>query len=251
MAKWTREQVEFLEDYAGEVPFSVLINQYHKKYALPSERRTPDAMYKKLSKLGLYGRAVDGDWLCTAAVAKVLGVSKPKVYHWIKRRQDVRNCLKPVFYQRKAFAPRARWKQVAIEFPHLFGGISKERLNALIEDQALAEQIAKTYKHGMKDYSIICLETGIIYKSCKEAGEAYGIDPHTVGRYARRFQAVPVLGLTFQPLRYPFCLLPRAGQQDPLKSLGPKLYAVSGQSCILLAQAPLRELLPGKAYVAG
>jgi hypothetical protein len=251
MAKWTKEQIEFLEDYAGEVPFAVLIKKYHEKYNLPSEKRTPDAMYKKLSKLGLCGRAVNGDWLCTAAVAKVLGVSRPKVYHWIKRRQDVRNCLKPVFYQRKAFASRARWRQVAREFPELFGGISKERLNDLIEDQVLADQIAKTYKHGMKDYSIMCLETGIIYKSCKEAGESCGIDPHTVGRYARKSQPIPLLGLTFQPLRYPFCLLPRADQQDPSKSLEPNLYAFPRQPCILFAQAPLRALLTGKEHVAG
>jgi hypothetical protein len=207
MAAWSKEQIKFLEDFSGELPFNLLLKKYHEKWPNPNEKRTERAMYLKLHAMNISAAAKDGEWINTANVSRILGISNKRVYHWIKKRKDVSKCLRPIYYQRRAFAPRSRWRKVAAKFPELFGGISHEKLQDLIEDTELARQITSCYRYRMDDTRIMCLETGIVYPSCKEAAREVHVSPKTIRRYAGTSSCIPSLGLTFQYLRHPFCLV--------------------------------------------
>jgi DNA-binding transcriptional MerR regulator len=182
---WTPEEIAKVESLAGDVPWMYLAQRYNNwsgKNGYPI--RSLKAITHVCARHGV-STVPNGDYVTTGYIADVLGISIRCVQEWLRHR------LLPYKQSRRVgprYVRRTDLRELAASKPHLFAGISIDRLNALIEDLDLAHRIAATYpdrvNHGTihKPRRVRCVETGQVFNSISEASRAVYVRHQVITR---------------------------------------------------------------------
>lgn len=200
---WGSEETAALITLAGDLPWPDLVKRWPRMAAANGwPPRTTKALAVKVAKLGLSGRARQGDWLTTYGLADLLGVSQPRIRRWLRKPAYV-ELLQPRLRRRVTYLQRRALRRFAVAHPHEWAGIPSERLLAALEDQDLADAIATAHPLRPGDYRIRCVESGELFDSAAAAGRAHHVDHSTIGRALRHCGGhVASVELTFERLRW-------------------------------------------------
>ena len=164
--RWSADEIEALDDIATNYPSDMFVEQYNR-WALKHGyvRRSRNALLSKASRLGIRCQAT-GRWVSPRYVAQVLGISIDTPQRWdelgvLIARRDRGG--------RRAFL-RSDVIRLAREQPAVFGGISPDRLFALLEDRELADDIAQRFpRRAIDPKPVKVVETGWRYPTIRAA----------------------------------------------------------------------------------
>ncbi len=199
--RWTDPELAMLERLAGEIPFPDLVAMMHAQAARQGwPPRTRKAYHCRLAKLGLRARARIGHTLTTGGVAEALGISTDRVVKWLSGRR-IREVLQPHRIGCVRYTTRADWQRLAQVMPEVLGGFSADALENLLQDRALAEQVATSHpRRPMDCHGIRCVETGQVWPNKTAAGRELFVSRKAISAAIRDHRPVAVLGLRFEPL---------------------------------------------------
>jgi DNA-binding transcriptional MerR regulator len=178
-----------VEALAGDVPWLDLVERYTEWAKLNRyPQRTRRAITHICAGAGVSTTAC-GEYVTTGYIAEVLDINVRCVQEWLRRgvlpyRQAAR-----IGYR---YVRRVDLRTLAMDRPHLFSGVSVDRLNALIEDLDLSQRIAATYpRRG--NYSTIqaprrvrCIETGQVFDTIGEAARAVYVSHQGITKALQR-----------------------------------------------------------------
>ena len=182
---WTPEEIAKVESLAGDVPWMYLAQRYNNwsgKNGFPI--RSLRAIRHICARHGM-STVPDGDYVTSGCIAEILGINIRRVQEWLRRKQL------PYRQSRKVgprYVRRADLRELAANNPHLFAGISVERLDALIEDLDLSRRIAAAYPDRVnygaiqKPRRVRCVETGQVFDSISEASRAVYVRHQVITR---------------------------------------------------------------------
>lgn len=181
---WSPAELEQLEQLAGDLPLRMLVYKYNRwarSEGLPE--RTRWAITVKASRLGASLRPI-GDWVGIGEVAAILGVSHDTPGNWIDR--GLLPCRRADLPLSHRYVRRLDLRRLARCHPHLFGGIARERLASLLEDEALVNTICELFPRRACDpRRTRCLETGRIYESTSAAARAHWLTREGIAHACR------------------------------------------------------------------
>ena len=177
MPPWSAEETELLYSLAGDMPFRMLVTTFRRQARVNGwPVRTASALSSRAKKLGLCLRHVHGAMLTSGSIAEILGMSLYAVNNWFYKHHDIpRKKVGPIWYYR-----RKDLRVWARKHPQLFGGIKPSTLFMLFEDEDLCEWIASNYPHRPNTQPVVCVETGRLYQSHREAAVAHFVDRTTI-----------------------------------------------------------------------
>lgn len=192
---WHRDEIEELKRLAGETPFDDVVRR-HRRWAKRAgfPPRTAEGLAKQLGKMGLSYRP-EGDWIAIATIRRITGRGSKAIQGWI-RAGGMRVGGRA--------GTRCLWRrqivQLAKQRPHLFAGIDRPALMYLLEDEDLAESIARDHpqrqacwNHGR---AVIVVEMGRRFESMAAAAKACYLERHGVARAVREGRSAG--GYTFR-----------------------------------------------------
>lgn len=198
MTLWSKEEREWLDLYCNDLPPQELICQFRKRWPHRSEKAIRSMVLKHHGSI----LAFNGHWLHCRAVAAILGVSDDRVRKWLQKT-ELRECLQLQRWGKGLYGHRKDWRRLARKHPEVFGGIERDRLFALLEDENLAADISRRFPGDGRDFRIRCIETGQIWSSCRHAANELFVNDRTIALAIRENRPVYVLGMTFETLRAP------------------------------------------------
>lgn len=198
---WTDPELAMLERLAGEIPFPELVARMRvqaKRHGWPV--RTWKAYHCRLGKLGLRARARIGNTLTTGGVAEALGISTDLVVKWLSGRR-VCEVLQPHRIGYIKYTTREDWRRLARVMPEVLGGFSADALENLLQDRALAEQVATNHpRRPQHCHGIRCVETGQTWPNKSAAGRELFVSRAAIRDAIHKGRPVPALGLRFEAL---------------------------------------------------
>lgn len=198
---WGRDEAEYLDSLAGDVPFPELLRRMRDQATRKGwPKRSEKAILMRLRRTGQRGRARQGQYMTTGGVAELLGCPGTRVDAWL-RRPRVREILQPRWVGKTRYIERRAWRRLAREMPRVLGGFDADALFALLEDRELAESVASSYRRPCGDWRVRCVETGRIYRSCFEVAQEHHVTQAAVSLAVRQQRPLRALGLTFEALR--------------------------------------------------
>lgn len=165
---WTDLEIETLMQLCGDIPRCRIFSAYNawaSGHGYPA--RSQKALHIKAHRLGLSLRAI-GAWLTNKAIADILGISMKTVESWARRYPDY---PKRKVDQRMpcGYTKRSELVKWASRHPHLFGGIDRDRLFMLLENDTVVDSIVKQYPFRPATTPIKCLDTGKVWPSMRAA----------------------------------------------------------------------------------
>lgn len=192
---WTDPENFYLVEIVGDIPRPMLHNAYNKWAAQHGHpRRTADAIRSQAIRLGLTFTPV-GTWITKSEVARTLGVSEHRVNSWGHNYIDFPNRKlggKSYLYRRDLI----HWLR---KHPHLLGGIDRQALFLLLEDEDLADEIAATYPFPPGAAPVRRVDTGKIYPSHQAAADDLHVVRSSVTLAIR--EGRPCAGVQLVPLQ--------------------------------------------------
>ena len=198
---WSQAEADYLDWQVGDLPFPELVARYQRHAQREGwPQRSDTAILQRLRRTGQRARTRDGACLTTGGVADILGFPRSRVGAWLKSK-PVMAILQPRRVGHFFYFERAAWRKLAREMPYVLGGATVEALFVLLEDRALAEQVAAEHPVSWGDRRIRCVETGRVYANCDEAAKLLHIHRSTISLAINQGRPVRSLGLTFEPLR--------------------------------------------------
>jgi hypothetical protein len=198
---YSREESEFLEPLAGDLPLKEIVRLFQKHAAEQGwPPRSHRSIQQRLIRMGHEVRVRAGDWVTTGGAGEILGCPGTRVEAWL-RRPSTRKILQPVWRGAFRYISRRSWRRLAKEKPQVLGGFSVDRLFDLLEDRELAEQVAARYPRPRGDWRVRCVETGQTWPSAVKAAAELHVSQATITRAMRLARPVAVLGLRFEALR--------------------------------------------------
>lgn len=195
---WTHAESDYLQSLAGEYPFELLVRHYR---AWASEKgfppRTLKALALRLRTLEGGSRLIPvGEWITTATICDLLGVSQTTVARWVNsgklRCSTMKIHADKALGQRskgggkrKRYYNRRELQSFAKAYPELLAGCSRENLFALLDHQSLADEISeqRPFRINQKGHPVLCVETGKRFDSYVEA--ARWLSKQSGRRYSR------------------------------------------------------------------
>ena len=162
--RWLPAEDAQLESLLGDVPWpyvSRLFNSWAAKYGYT--RRSTVALKRRMEARGLR-RTAEGEWITTGLVVRSVGLSHEAVGYWIKQGWLPAQKLRGRWYLR-----RRDLVAMARQRPAAFAGLKQEQLLLLLEDEALAADLAQQRQHPGRRRRVRCVETGRVYSSIREA----------------------------------------------------------------------------------
>jgi DNA-binding transcriptional MerR regulator len=177
---WSSEELDTLSLLAGDVPWPALPDIYWntvRQHGYP--RRTGTALRRKCNDLGL-GRAAIGRWVNAGLICKLMQISYETVQTLMRnglltgtRFGDTRG--------HRYYFKRCDLRRLAGTHAYLFGGLSCAALTQLFDDPKLAKRVAELGlpKHQQRR-PVLCVETGITYRSISEAARAVFVTPKCI-----------------------------------------------------------------------
>lgn len=174
--KWSAAELERLSELLGDHPLPVVVRAYNswaKQWC--HHKRSYNGIRFAAQRILKTETRPSGLWLLTADVAALLSRSQFCVRKWIERGHipaaDVRKTGFAWYIRRSAF------KQIAATRPALLGGVPREQLFQLLEDEDLAASIAMRFpKRISAPRTIRNKLTGVVYQSVQEAARETYID---------------------------------------------------------------------------
>ncbi len=199
--RWQAAELTYLHQLAGEHPFPALLKRMKMRALIEGwPVRSRKAIANRLAHSNERCRARVGGCTTTYGAAEILGVTGDRVAAWL-RDPAILAILAPRIYTGIRYIDRRGWRRLARERPEVFGGIPADRLFLLLEDREMADGIAAAHPCGRADWRVRCVETGQVWRSCKEAGAALNVHPSTITKALREGRAVPAVGLRFERLQ--------------------------------------------------
>lgn len=191
---WSDADNQQLLELVGDVPRPMLHNAFNKWAAQHGRpRRTAHAIRTQSVRLGLRFTPT-GTWLTNSEVARTLGISVHRVNSWGHNYLDYPKRQmggKGYLYRRDL----VRWLR---QHPHLLGGIDRQSLFLLLEDEGLADSIATTYPYPPGAAPVRRVDNGKIYPSHQAAADDLHVVRTSVTLAIR--EGRPVAGVRLEPL---------------------------------------------------
>jgi len=201
MTRWTSEEIDWLEERAGQIPFPELVRNMKRKAKQEGwPERTEHAIICRLHRTGKHALCRHGEWLTLGGAADLLGCPATRVEAWLRQARNTA-VLQPRWVGGTRYVERCAWRRLARERPCVLGGFSADALFLLLEDRELAESVATRYRRPQGDWRVRCVETGRIYASCGAAAKAHHVTQACISLAIRKRRTVASLGLTFEALR--------------------------------------------------
>jgi hypothetical protein len=195
--RWTPPEIDYVNELAGDVPFADLVRRFQqraKQQGWPP--RTECAILKRLHRTHQRGGCRHGEWLTIGYVGEVLGCPGARVDGWLRRR-GVAEILQPRWRGKVRYVERVAWRRLARQMPRILGGFPVDRLFLLLEDQELANEVARAYPRTIGDWRLRCVETRKVYRNCAEVAERHHVSHSAVSLAVRRGRMVTSIGRTF------------------------------------------------------
>lgn len=180
---WTPTELLWLEELAGNVPPPALPTRYNGLAVSNGyPRRTPEAIESRVRRSQLTTSAI-GNWITTGLAAKLLGfsgASNNPINLWVERgylkaRRFGSGFSSPTYIRRCDLRALAR------ERPELFAGIEEPRLIQVLEDEALAAEIAQNHpRRKARPRPVRCVETGKVYPTVRAAARQIYVTPRAI-----------------------------------------------------------------------
>ena len=199
--RWSPEEIDHLDQMAGELPFAVLVKSMRgkaKQRGWPV--RSAKSITERMNRAHQPRRARVGEWTSSNGAAEILGCPGSRVEAWLRRPQ-ILAVLNPRVVGTVRYISRASWRRLARVMPRVLGGFSADALFLLLEDRQLADSVAAQYPKSIGDWRIRCVETGQIWPSCCAAARELNVSQAAISKAIRDARPVRCLGMTFEALR--------------------------------------------------
>jgi len=177
---WSTDELDTLSLLAGDVPWPALPQTYWntvRQHGYP--QRTATALRRKCNDLGLQ-RAAIGRWVNAGLICKLMGISYEAV------QTLMRSGLLPGTRfggtrGHRYYFKRCDLRRLAGTHAYLFGGLGAAALTQLFDEPKLAKRVAELGlpKHQQRR-PVLCVETGITYRSISEAARAVFVTPKCI-----------------------------------------------------------------------
>lgn len=196
-SRWSKHEEDYLSKICGDVPGPRLAATYNK-WATTNGfgKRSMRALLIRVHKNRLRTSAT-GAVLTTGAIANLLGIGGSRVEAWLRRYPDLpRKRYKNYYYiYRRDFREWARVNQKVL------GGIPERNLLMVLEDEALAKEIARNYPNQLQGLEstarpVMRLDTRQVYPSLSAAGRANYVSYEAIRKGI--VEGRPVVGIRWQ-----------------------------------------------------
>lgn len=175
--KWTRVEVEMLEDLTGNSPFPAVVQQYNSwakanGHPIRSRRALEHKVYTLVDSRASYGR-----WVGVGDVARALGRSHQTIWEWAQQ-----GWIRRIHAGAASAVARDDLIRLAQERPTLFGGAPRDGLLLILEDHDLVDQICRDYPAmvgGMGGRYPIRWQ-GKVFPSIAQAARAAHVSPSAI-----------------------------------------------------------------------
>lgn len=177
---WSKCEIEYLHSLIGDYPTQLIIKRYlHWASMMNLPKRSSYAIEQKLRKLKI-SRIPVGIYITSGTLVKLLGVSYTTVDRWVQSGHLAPHLIESGDPRVRGIRPprrlflRSDMIQMALDHPRLLSGTPQENLFLLLEDAALAADIAQRFpkRIGRDPVPVICVETGQRYGSIAAAARA-------------------------------------------------------------------------------
>jgi hypothetical protein len=191
--RWKQEEEQWLRQHGGSAPIDLLYSRYkrhNKLIGLPV--RSLKAVRAKLGRMKISCR-LKNDYLGLQELADALGRDRKCINYWIQKGLVISYKSKFCIYTSYGHV-----YEFAKKNPHYFGGIPQARLQSILGDERFCREIIRKYpttSNPAKPKRVLCLETGLVYKSMHEAGAKNFISPGAIGSAIKHNRKT--FGLTF------------------------------------------------------
>jgi hypothetical protein len=181
--RWQPDELERLEDLAGDMPFELLCRSYNG-WAAQAGRplRSRSAIDHILKRRGI-SRWVIGDFVTTGTIHRILGLDQMTPRRWIESGWITSRQAGP---GRWHYVRRADLVKLAMERPHVFGGASRAQIVQLLEDERLADRIAARFpRRWAHARPVRMVSTGRRYPSLHAAAADHAVSHQAIRRALR------------------------------------------------------------------
>lgn len=165
---WTAEEKAALESIAGNVlpnMIAGLYNRWAKKHGY--QERTKRAIVSAMGRRKV-SRKAEGEWVTASYIAATLGVSIDVPQRWAEK--GLIESYKKAGGKSRRYFKRLDIINFANQHPDLLGGIDRQKLFMLLEDDILADSIAKNFpKRRGSGTMVLAVESGQVYESVSAA----------------------------------------------------------------------------------
>lgn len=175
--RWSESEIELLTELAGDVPHALLMWHLRKHWRERGLKpRSANAVGKQAGKLGLLLEPV-GKWVNTTVVCELLCRHRRSVHEWAEK-----GYVRKMRGAHSSALLREDLIRLAKRKPHLFAGATRGNLYQLLEDEQLAEWIAKQHPQhpAGPGWGKRVRWRGRVYASVVSVAEVAHLHPHTI-----------------------------------------------------------------------
>lgn len=170
---WTPQQLNLLRALAGEVPWPMLRNKYNRQAKTRGWPVRSEIALRRQCERHHIGRRAMGEWVTAGFIRTLMGISYEAIKRWVRYGWLPAFTCESIYYVR-----RRDLRNLAKFKPHLFGGQDRSALVQLFDSEQLADEIlAMKLPLPRQCKPVICIETGIRYKSIGTAARAVYVTP--------------------------------------------------------------------------
>ena len=191
---WRKAQEQFLRQFGGTKPIDLLYIQF-KKFNTENDlpQKSFRAFRSKLHRMNVSQRA-SSDYVGMQELADLMGRSRSAIERYIRKGL-------PIMHRTpgNVYTTYEEIYKFAKKYPMYFGGISQERLLRILGDEKLARKIIREFPtdaNTAKPIPVICVETGVVYRSMVEAAERHFVTAESLRKAIS--QNRKCVGLTFR-----------------------------------------------------
>lgn len=191
---WRKQQEQFLRQFGGTKPIDLLYSQF-KKFNTENDlpQKSFRAFRSKLHRMNVSQRA-SSDYVGMQELADLMGRSRGAIERYIRKGLPIMHRT-----SRNVYTTYEEVYKFAKKYPMYFGGISQERLLRILGDEQLARKIIREFPtdaNTAKPVPVICVETGVVYRSMTEAAARHFVTAEALRKAIS--QNRKCVGLTFR-----------------------------------------------------
>lgn len=173
---WTKEEENYLEEWAGIHPINYLVKRFNKTFNLT---RSEQSVKTKMQRLGLRQRT-ELDYLTKLQWAKLLGHNNGFIMTKWERKGLVVNRQN----QYQHYITKRSMMQFARQYPHLFYHADSDVLDYYLGEELT--QLIKQSKDPLSKSKKIRTSDGRVFSSQRQAAKVLNLSPRTIGRELKR-----------------------------------------------------------------
>jgi hypothetical protein len=199
--KWSQEEVDFLRSNVGEYPFESVVRRYNQTALRRGwHKRTWYSIKWKCEHLGLSWVVSNSSIIKLADVRHVFGWSRFFCDQLIKTPK-FKHILSP-FKEGFWYIERKKLVRLALAYPELFFGISRDNLYLILEDMSAVDSVRNSPFCVKKSlHAVKCLETSEEFDNALVAAKHFNVSHYTIQRSVEQKRTVACLNLTFERIR--------------------------------------------------